>query len=134
MSMPLGTVGFPLDVGPRKALHFRIKNHDIHGAVDNSGWYFDATLSVIDAAGRTASLDLLQFLPQTPQHPQPDPAGLAVTLKYQRFIQVEISLERFLEAQPLLDTSQLVLLEWQFTTDGTAAIDIRFGLDDILFR
>ncbi|RTZ91995.1 MAG: hypothetical protein DSY81_03295 [Bacillota bacterium] len=134
VSMPLGSVGFPLDVGPRKALQFRIKNHDVHGAVDNSGWFFDATLSLIDAAGRTATVDLNQFLPQTPQHPQPDPAGLAVTLKYQRFISVEISLERFLEAQPLLDTSQLVLLEWQFTTDGTAAIDIRFGLDDILFR
>jgi len=134
LSMPLGTIGSPLDVGPRKELQFRIKNHDVHGALDNSGWQFDGTLFLSDSLGTTASVDLGQFLPQTPLHPEPSPVGLQVPLKYQRFLQVAIPLEKFLEDQPLLDTSQLIQLEWQLNTVGSTNVDIRLGLDDILFR
>ena len=55
-------------------------------------------------------------------------------LKYQRFLQVAIPLEKFLEDQPLLDTSQLMQLMWQLNTVGSTNVDIRLGLDDILFR
>ncbi|MDE0961159.1 MAG: hypothetical protein OSB09_10290 [Planctomycetota bacterium] len=134
LSMPLGSTVSSLDVGPRKELQFRIKNHDVHGALDNSGWQFDGTLSLADLTGTTATVDLGQFLPQTPFHPETDPPGLQVPLKYQRFIQVAIPLAQFLAAQPQLDTSQLVQLEWQLTTVGSTNVDIRLGLDDILFR
>ena len=45
-----------------------------------------------------------------------------------------IPLEKFLEDQPLLDTSQLMQLMWQLNTVGSTNVDIRLGLDDILFR
>lgn len=134
LSMPLGTIEFPLDVGARRELQFRIKNHDIHGALDLFGWQYEATLSLEDATGLIASVDLLQFLPEMTDHPETDPQGLSVPLKYQRFLHVTIPLSEFLLVQPTLDLTRLTMLEWQFTTDGSASTDVRIGLDDILLR
>lgn len=134
ITMPLGTSVSPMDIGPRKELQFRIKNHDVHGAVDNIGWYFGGTITLSDAAGRSSSLDLVDLLPANGDHPQAVPAGIIVPLKYQRFMQIAIPIEQFLAVEPLLDTSILISINWEFITDGTAPFDIRFGLDDIVFE
>ncbi|MGE4620224.1 MAG: hypothetical protein AAEJ04_10505 [Planctomycetota bacterium] len=134
ISMPLGTTATPLDIGPRKNLQFRFKNHDIHGALDNIGWHFNGSISLSDADGRTATLNLLDLFPTIAEHPQTTPATIAVQLKYQRFIQIAAPIDQFLAVEPLLDPSRLISLDWEFTTDGTAPFDVRFGLDDIIFE
>lgn len=134
ISMPLGTNASPIDIGPRKKLQFRIKNHDIHGAVDNIGWQFEATITLSDAAGRSSSLDFADLLPANGDHPQPEPVGSIVPLKFQRYMQIAIPIEQFLAVEPLLDTSILTSINWEFTTDGTAPFDIRLGFDDVVFE
>jgi len=133
-SMPLGTISNPLDIGPRKKLQFRLKNHDIHGALDNIGWHFTGSLTLSDANGRSASLDILDLLPAIAQHPQTSPIGLVVPLKYQRYMQIAATIEQFLAVDPLLDMRRLVSLDWEFNTDGTAPFDVRFGIDDVVFE
>lgn len=134
ISMPLGTISTPLDIGPRKKLQFRFKNHDIHGALDNIGWSFTGNITLSDSNGRSATLDLLDLFPTIPEHPQTSPAGLVVPLKYQRYIQIAAMMDQFLAVEPLLDSSKLVSLDWEFTTDGTAPFDVRFGIDDVVFE
>ena len=43
-------------------------------------------------------------------------------------------MDQFLAVEPLLDSSKLVSLDWEFTTDGTATFDVRFGIDDVVFE
>jgi len=55
-------------------------------------------------------------------------------LKYQRFTTIEVPLSEFTITNPLLDLSELVELEVEITTFGTATVDVRLGFDDIMIR
>ena len=134
IGIPFGSPTSPIDIGPRKRLLLRLKNHDIHLALDNLGYPYNATLSLTDANGRSAEINLRDYLPGEEFHPEPAPPLTQVRLKYQRFITVAIPVTSFLEVEPLLDFSSLTGMTVQFVTDGSASEDIRIGLDDIRFE
>ena len=129
--MPLGFVINPLNAEGHKALRFRIKNHDVHGGLDNMGWYFEANLTLSDTQALSATVDVRSYLPANGIHPQSVATAPSVPLKQQRFMDVVIPLEDFLQVEPNLDLNSLGMLDWDFTTDGSAPFDIRFGLDDL---
>ncbi|MBC8262267.1 MAG: hypothetical protein H8E43_10660 [Planctomycetia bacterium] len=131
INMPLGFIFAPMSLGSQKNLKFRIKNHDVHGGLDNIGWHFTATLSLRDSSTQTATLNLMNYLPENGNHPQSISASPVVPLKYQRFLDVTIPLEDFLNVNPNLNFNSLGMLDWVFTTDGTAPFDIRLGIDDL---
>ncbi|OUU25154.1 MAG: hypothetical protein CBC13_02425 [Planctomycetia bacterium TMED53] len=131
INMPLGFVINPLNAEGHKALRFRIKNHDVHGGLDNMGWYFEANLTLSDTQALSATVDVRSYLPANGIHPQSVATAPSVPLKQQRFMDVVIPLEDFLQVEPNLDLNSLGMLDWDFTTDGSAPFDIRFGLDDL---
>lgn len=134
LGIPFGSPSSPLDIGPRKRLLLRLKNHDIHGAMDNLGYSYEATLTLNDGGGHGASVNLLDYLPDIEFHPEPAPPLTQVRLKYQRFITLAIPIDAFLAVEPLLDFSSLTGMTLDFVTDGSAGGDIRIGIDDILFE
>lgn len=131
INMPLGFVIDPLIAGNRKNLRFRIKNHDVHGGLDNMGWFFEASITLSDTDLRAASLNLRDYLPENGFHPEATSGAGTIPLKQQRFIDVVIPLQDFLIEEPNLDLQSLGMLDWEFSTDGSAPFDIRFGLDDL---
>ena len=108
INMPLGFVIDPLVAGNRKNLRFRIKNHDVHGGLDNMGWFFEASITLSDTELRAASLNLRDYLPENGFHPEATSGAGTVPLKQQRFIDVVIPLEDFLIEEPNLDLQSLV--------------------------
>lgn len=127
--------GAPLDVTGREELQFRIKNHDIHGAADNIGYgHVSLEVRLEDADGEVAVLSADPHLPQVEFHPEPEPPTLQVPLKYQRFLAVALPVSDFIAENPLLDVTRLAHLRFTFTTNGTAAVDVRIGLDDVRFE
>ena len=131
LNMPLGYVIDPLSAGNHKNLRFRIKNHDVHGGLDNMGWFFEAQLTLSDTEARSSTLNLMDYLPADGVHPQSVAAAGAVPLKQQRFVDVVIPLNDFLLQEPNLNLQSIGMLDWEFTTDGSAPFDARFGLDDL---
>ncbi len=131
INMPLGFLFDPLAAGNRKNLRFRIKNHDVHGGLDNMGWFFQATLTLSDNEARSASLNLRDYLPANGNHPDTTGNSPIVPLKQQRFVDVVIPLEDFLAEQADMDLQSLGMLDWEFITDGSAPFDVRFGIDDL---
>ncbi|MAJ29208.1 hypothetical protein CBD41_07265 [bacterium TMED181] len=131
INMPLGFIFDPLAAGSRRNLRFRIKNHDVHGGLDNMGWFFEATLTLTDNAARSASLNLRDYLPANGNHPNTTGNSSVIPLKQQRFIDVVIPLADFLAQQADLDLQSLGMLDWVFSTDGSAPFDVRFGIDDL---
>jgi len=87
-----------------------------------------------DGIGRSAAVPLDPLLPQVEFHPETHPVGTVVPLKYQRFTTIEVPLSEFTITNPLLDLSELVELEMEITTFGTATVDVRLGFDDIMIR
>ena len=134
IGLPFGSSSSALDIGPRKRLLLRLKNHDIHGALDNLGYTYESTLSLSDGNGQSASVNLRDFLPDMEFHPEPSPPLTQVRLKYQRFITISIPVEAFLAVEPLLDFNSLTGMTMEFVTDGSAGGDIRIGIDDIRFE
>ena len=131
INMPLGFVIDPLAAGNRKNLRFRIKNHDVHGGLDNMGWFFEASITLSDTEFRASTLSLGDYLPADGFHPQSVAGAGPVPLKQQRFVDVVIPLADFVSEEPELDLQSLGMLDWEFTTDGSAPFDVRFGLDDL---
>jgi len=133
--IPVTQQGEPLDAVGGKSLSLRLKNHDIHGVPDNSGYgHLDLQVRLTDGIGRSAAVPLDPLLPQVEFHPETHPVGTVVPLKYQRFTTIEVPLSEFTITNPLLDLSELVELEVEITTFGTATVDVRLGFDDIMIR
>ena len=133
--LPIDQGGVPLDVTGRNSLTFRVKNHDIHGIADNFGYFhLDFDLELSDAAGGTATVAIDPHLPNTLFHPQPEPAGSTIQMKYQRFLTVTIDLDEFLTVNPALDLTALTEIGVTITTNGTATADARMGFDDFQFE
>ena len=80
---------------------------------------------------RSSTLNLMDYLPADGVHPQSVAAAGAVPLKQQRFVDVVIPLNDFLLQEPNLNLQSIGMLDWEFTTDGSAPFDARFGLDDL---
>ena len=133
--LPIDVEGAALDVTGTKTLTFRVKNHDIHGVADNFGYFhLDMDLELMDSSGASASVPVDPHLPQTIFHPQPEPAGLNVQMKYQRFLSVTMPLGEFLVVNPSLDLTALDSIRVTITTNGTANVDARMGFDDFRFE
>lgn len=131
---PLGTLLEPLDARDHRLFKMRIKNHDRWGMVDNAGFsWLQVQMVLGDANGRESSVDLGSRLPADELHPQPFPAGTSVTLKYQRFRDISVPLEEFVQANPLLDLENLVELRltWTTTSNPMMTVPPLIGIDDL---
>lgn len=127
---PLQTPLGPLDASQHAFLKFRIKNADRWSQVDNFGYgWLDFELALEDGEGDIATIDVGPYLPSVTFHPEPEPVGTLVRMKYQRFISVSIPLAAFTLENPNLDLDRLTGLDWSWgawpgiTTAPTIAID-----------
>ncbi|MGE3164838.1 MAG: hypothetical protein AB7O52_08025 [Planctomycetota bacterium] len=132
---PLSTPAGPLDATPHQRLKFRIKNPDRWGQVDNFGFgWLDASVTLLDADGDSATVDLGPHLPTTPFHPTPEPPGTLVRMKYQRFVTVSLDLDQFTQRNPGLDLDRLTELDWTWTAGPGTTTTPRIAIDDILLE
>lgn len=135
VDIPLTAGGSPLDLTGRKLLRFRIKNHDIHGSSDNVGLgHFTLDVRLQDSDSDFVILPADPHLPTAVNHPQPEPTTLTVPLKLQRFITVTMPIAAFTQAHPFFDATEVTSLRLIITTNGTNTVDVRLGIDDIVFE
>lgn len=132
---PLGTSTNPLDASAYRSLEFRIKNADRWNLVDNFGFsWLEATVSLEDAAGNSALVNLGSYFPSTTFHPDPDPASANILMKYQRFITIRVPLADFEAANPNLSLDALTQLGWTWSTVGATNTPPFVAIDDVSFE
>ncbi|HIA27024.1 MAG TPA: hypothetical protein EYN79_02730 [Planctomycetes bacterium] len=130
----LGSVAAPLDASEHRQFKMRLKNHDRWGMVDNFGFsWLQLEMVLRDSRGREAAIALGAKLPEVETHPQPFPASTSVTLKYQRYRDVSVTLGEFTSANPDLDLSSLVelRLDWVTSSNPQMVVSPRIGIDDL---